>query len=87
MMKAQGGKYFKHKQVLPIPMHLRKITSTLCYLGSDKEDYLDVITGIFQVFSINVNRLRDLGDTLSFLTPLVATVRRLRRVFWKILIK
>lgn len=32
----------------------------------------DVVTGILQVITINVYSLRDLGNTLSFVTPLVA---------------
>ena len=38
----------------------------------EQENSPDIVTGIFQVFSINVYALLDLGATLSFVTPLVA---------------
>jgi len=39
---------------------------------SDQEGSLDLVTGMLQVFSINVYALLDPGATLSFVTPLVA---------------
>uniref|UniRef100_M1DCG5 Gag-pol polyprotein n=1 Tax=Solanum tuberosum TaxID=4113 RepID=M1DCG5_SOLTU len=39
---------------------------------SDQEGSLDVVTGMLQVFSIDVYALLDPGGTLSFVTPLVA---------------
>ena len=39
---------------------------------SEKETSYDVVTGILKVFSIDVYVLLDPGDTLSFVTPLVA---------------
>ena len=40
----------------------------------DKEISPDVVTVMFQVFSVYVYALLDLGATLSFVTPLVSSV-------------
>ena len=37
----------------------------------ERESFPDVVTDMLQVFSINIYALLDLGDTISYVTPLV----------------
>ena len=37
-----------------------------------QEEYPDVVTGMLQIFSIDIYNLHDPGATLSFVTPLIA---------------
>lgn len=52
------------------PMFQGRITSLLSVLGVTKKS-ADVVTGMLQVFTINVYDLLDPGATLSFVTPLL----------------
>lgn len=60
-----------HTKVLPISMILKSMAFMLFSLGISKR-VSDIFTGMSEVFSINVYDLLDNGNTLSFLTPLVA---------------
>ena len=53
-----------------MPMLLIKSFYALCFRG-EQEEFLDVVTGILQVFFINIYALLYSDDTLSIVTSLV----------------
>ena len=72
MMKSQEREKAQAQECAPKPdASMKNLFYTLQSLG-DQERYPDVVTGMLQVFSINVYELLNLGATLSFLTLLVS---------------
>ena len=71
MMKAQRRENNQEKASPPILMLLRRISSILSNVEVKKMILPDVVTGMLQVFSINVYNVLEISVTLSFVTPLV----------------
>lgn len=72
MMKAQRRENNQEKASPPILMLLRRISSILSNVEVKMMILPDVVTGMLQVFYINVHGLLHSGFTLSFVTPLVS---------------
>ena len=53
-------------------LKLQKRTTLCTQDKGEQESSPDVVTGMLQVFSFNVYAFIDIGDTLPFVTPLVA---------------